>query len=135
MVAIYDKSVEYISGGSNVPEIKEFFWKWRRQHYPHTENSLDRKVPEHHSAERDRHGRPGRLRGIDGRPRDTAVGWRWKAAKDKRAAPRHCAAACRRVKLSPLGGYRGAHADGERAARWRQQTNPTGMPWQGGTGR
>ncbi len=41
-LAIYDKSVEYISGGSNVPEIKEFFWKWRRQHYPRTESSLDK---------------------------------------------------------------------------------------------
>ena len=37
-----DKSVEYISGGSNVPEIKEFFWKWRRSHYPRTESSLNR---------------------------------------------------------------------------------------------
>jgi uncharacterized protein YfaS (alpha-2-macroglobulin family) len=42
VVSIYDKSVEYISGGSNVPEIKEFFWKWRRSHYPHTESSLGR---------------------------------------------------------------------------------------------
>ena len=42
VVAIYDKSLEYISGGSNVPEIKEFFWKWRRQHHPQTECSLDR---------------------------------------------------------------------------------------------
>jgi uncharacterized protein YfaS (alpha-2-macroglobulin family) len=40
VMSIYDKSVEYISGGSNVPEIKEFFWKWRRQHYPQTESSL-----------------------------------------------------------------------------------------------
>ncbi len=40
VMTIYDKSVEYISGGSNVPEIKEFFWKWRRQHYPQTESSL-----------------------------------------------------------------------------------------------
>jgi uncharacterized protein YfaS (alpha-2-macroglobulin family) len=40
VVAIYDKSVEYISGGSNVPEIKEFFWKWRRHHQPQTENNL-----------------------------------------------------------------------------------------------
>ncbi|HEV3006074.1 MAG TPA: alpha-2-macroglobulin family protein, partial [Pirellulales bacterium] len=39
-LAIYDKSVEYISGGSNVPEIKEFFWKWRRNHYPQTESTL-----------------------------------------------------------------------------------------------
>ncbi|HEY4761793.1 MAG TPA: MG2 domain-containing protein [Thermoguttaceae bacterium] len=42
VVAIYDKSVEYISGGSNVPEIKEFFWKWRRSHYPQTESSLEK---------------------------------------------------------------------------------------------
>ncbi|MDR3110110.1 MAG: alpha-2-macroglobulin [Planctomycetaceae bacterium] len=39
-VSIYDKSVEYISGGSNVNDIKEFFWKWRRTHYPNTETSL-----------------------------------------------------------------------------------------------
>ena len=42
VVAIYDKSLEYISGGSNVPDIKAFFWKWRRQHRPQTESSLDR---------------------------------------------------------------------------------------------
>jgi hypothetical protein len=40
VVTVYDKSVEYVSGGSNVPEIKEFFWKWRRSHYPQTESSL-----------------------------------------------------------------------------------------------
>ncbi len=40
VVSVYDKSVEYISGGSNVPEIKEFFWKWRRHHYPQTQSSL-----------------------------------------------------------------------------------------------
>jgi alpha-2-macroglobulin len=42
VVAIYDKALEYISGGSNVPEIKEFFWKWRRHHSPQTESSLGR---------------------------------------------------------------------------------------------
>jgi uncharacterized protein YfaS (alpha-2-macroglobulin family) len=42
VLSIYDKSVEYISGGSNVPEIKEFFWKWRRHHSPQTESSLSR---------------------------------------------------------------------------------------------
>ncbi|MEX2092674.1 MAG: MG2 domain-containing protein, partial [Pirellulales bacterium] len=42
VLSIFDKSVEYISGGSNVPDIKEFFWKWRRQHQPHQESSLDR---------------------------------------------------------------------------------------------
>ena len=41
VVAIYDKSVEYISGGSNVPDIKEFFWKWRRHHQPQTETASD----------------------------------------------------------------------------------------------
>ena len=41
VVSIYDKSVEYISGGSNVPEIKSFFWKWRRHHQPQTETSVN----------------------------------------------------------------------------------------------
>jgi uncharacterized protein YfaS (alpha-2-macroglobulin family) len=40
VLTVYDKSVEYIAGGSNVPEIREFFWKWRRHHSPHTESSL-----------------------------------------------------------------------------------------------
>ena len=42
VVTIYDKSVEYISGGSNVPDIKEFFWKWRRRHNVNTQSSLAR---------------------------------------------------------------------------------------------
>ncbi|MHB9132173.1 MAG: alpha-2-macroglobulin family protein [Armatimonadota bacterium] len=42
VVSLYDKSVEYISGGSNVPEIKQFFWKWRRSHQPRMESSLDK---------------------------------------------------------------------------------------------
>ena len=33
-ISVYDKSVEYISGGSNVPDIREHFWKWRRSHNP-----------------------------------------------------------------------------------------------------
>ena len=40
VVTMYDKSVEYISGGSNVANIKEFFWKWRRHHHPQTESNL-----------------------------------------------------------------------------------------------
>ncbi len=52
VVSIYDKAVEYISGGSNVEEIKAFFWKWRRNHYPQTESSLDREgTPLYHSDE------------------------------------------------------------------------------------
>ena len=42
VVAIYDKAVEYISGGSNVEDIKAFFWKWRRTHYPQNETNLMR---------------------------------------------------------------------------------------------
>jgi uncharacterized protein YfaS (alpha-2-macroglobulin family) len=42
VVAIYDKALDYIAGGSNVPEIKEFFWKWRRNHNPRSETNLDR---------------------------------------------------------------------------------------------
>jgi uncharacterized protein YfaS (alpha-2-macroglobulin family) len=40
VVSVYDKSVEYISGGSNVPEVKAFFWKWRRHHNVTAEDSL-----------------------------------------------------------------------------------------------
>jgi hypothetical protein len=42
VLTMYDKSVEYISGGSNVPDIKEFFWKWRRQHRTSGQDSLSR---------------------------------------------------------------------------------------------
>jgi uncharacterized protein YfaS (alpha-2-macroglobulin family) len=40
VVTIYDKALEYIAGGSNVPEIKSFFWKWRRHHHPQTRENL-----------------------------------------------------------------------------------------------
>jgi len=39
-VTLYDKAIEYISGGSNVQEIRSFFWKWRRQHREQAENTL-----------------------------------------------------------------------------------------------
>jgi uncharacterized protein YfaS (alpha-2-macroglobulin family) len=42
VVAVYDKALEYISGGGNVPDIREFFWKWRRSHNPQSETSLSR---------------------------------------------------------------------------------------------
>ncbi|QDT64656.1 alpha-2-macroglobulin family protein [Calycomorphotria hydatis] len=41
-MTIYDQSVDYISGGTNVPEIREHFWKWRRSHQPRTEHNLNR---------------------------------------------------------------------------------------------
>jgi uncharacterized protein YfaS (alpha-2-macroglobulin family) len=40
VVTVYDKSVEYVSGGSNVGDIKSFFWKWRRRHNPGTFSNL-----------------------------------------------------------------------------------------------
>lgn len=40
VVSIYDKSVEYISGGSNIADIKKFFWEWRRHHNPSGQTSL-----------------------------------------------------------------------------------------------
>jgi uncharacterized protein YfaS (alpha-2-macroglobulin family) len=42
VISVYDRAVEYISGGSNVPEIRSFFWKWRRQHQSYLESSLER---------------------------------------------------------------------------------------------
>lgn len=42
VVSVYDKAVEYISGGSNVGDIREFFWKWRRHHHPQVEHSLSK---------------------------------------------------------------------------------------------
>ncbi len=30
VLSVYDKALDAIAGGSNVPEIKEFFWSWRR---------------------------------------------------------------------------------------------------------
>ncbi len=31
-LAVYDKALDYIAGGSNVADIRAFFWKWRRHH-------------------------------------------------------------------------------------------------------
>lgn len=42
VLTVYDKAVEYISGGSNVPEIRDAFWGWKRHHFPQTESSLGR---------------------------------------------------------------------------------------------
>ncbi len=53
VLAVYDQAVEYVSGGSNVPEIREFFWKWRRRHNPSTWSSADRgSGPLHPNGER-----------------------------------------------------------------------------------
>jgi hypothetical protein len=42
VISVYDRAVEYISGGSNVPEIRSFFWKWRRHHRLNQQSTLAR---------------------------------------------------------------------------------------------
>jgi len=42
VMTVYDRALEYISAGSNVPEIRSFFWKWRRQHHARTQSNLTR---------------------------------------------------------------------------------------------
>jgi len=41
-LTVYDRAVEYIAGGSNVPDIRTAFWKWKRNHWPDTLSSADR---------------------------------------------------------------------------------------------
>ncbi len=41
VLSAYDRAVEYISGGSNVPNIQEYFWKWKRHHDAQTIENLD----------------------------------------------------------------------------------------------
>jgi uncharacterized protein YfaS (alpha-2-macroglobulin family) len=43
VMSVYDKSLEYISGGTNIADIKEFFWKWRRRHHLRIESNLNRR--------------------------------------------------------------------------------------------
>ncbi|WP_437193024.1 alpha-2-macroglobulin family protein [Planctomicrobium sp. SH527] len=40
VVSVYDRAVEYISGGSNIEEIKSFFWGWKRLHHINKEDNL-----------------------------------------------------------------------------------------------
>ncbi len=54
VVTIYDKALEYISGGSNVGDIREFFWKWRRHHQASSEHNLARRFGPLDPGERDR---------------------------------------------------------------------------------
>ena len=42
VLAVYDRSVDYIAGGSNIPEIRAHFWKWRRRHNANAQASFDR---------------------------------------------------------------------------------------------
>jgi uncharacterized protein YfaS (alpha-2-macroglobulin family) len=42
VVAIYDKALDYIAGGAGPPDIREFFWKWRRSYSAQGETNLSR---------------------------------------------------------------------------------------------
>ncbi|MCR5164280.1 MAG: alpha-2-macroglobulin, partial [Thermoguttaceae bacterium] len=39
VLTVYDKSLEYISGGSNISDIYRHFWSWKRSHYPETRST------------------------------------------------------------------------------------------------
>ncbi|MBD3675424.1 MAG: alpha-2-macroglobulin [Planctomycetaceae bacterium] len=41
ILTVYDKSIEYISGGSNIADIRDFFWKWRRHYSRNLASSLN----------------------------------------------------------------------------------------------
>ncbi len=42
VVSVYDRSVEYISGGANVADIRSFFWSWKRHYSSLFSSSLDK---------------------------------------------------------------------------------------------
>ncbi len=44
VLAVYDRSLEQIAPDALPPDIREFFWKWRRQHYPHSVENLSNKT-------------------------------------------------------------------------------------------
>ena len=44
VLAVYDKAVEYISGGENTQKIREFFWKWKRHHTPQGTFSINKYI-------------------------------------------------------------------------------------------
>ncbi|MEO0414751.1 MAG: alpha-2-macroglobulin family protein, partial [Verrucomicrobiota bacterium] len=49
-VTVYDKSVEYISGGSNVPDILQHFWSWKR-HFHHSRWNTQTRVSSQNYAD------------------------------------------------------------------------------------
>ncbi|MDA3963214.1 MAG: alpha-2-macroglobulin, partial [Planctomycetota bacterium] len=46
VLTAYDRAIEYIAGGSNMDDIRAFFWSWRRSHHPNTQHSLARWISE-----------------------------------------------------------------------------------------
>jgi len=43
VVSVYDKALDTIAGGGNVPDIRVFFWKWRRNHSAQHDTNIDRR--------------------------------------------------------------------------------------------
>ena len=44
ILAVYDRSLEQIAPDALPPDIREFFWKWRRQHFPQSFENLSREM-------------------------------------------------------------------------------------------
>ncbi len=44
LVSVYDRSLEQIAGDALPGDIREFFWKWRRQHYSMFGHTLGRPI-------------------------------------------------------------------------------------------
>ncbi len=44
VLAVYDRSLEQIAPDAMPPDIREFFWKWRRNHHPQSQENLSRKT-------------------------------------------------------------------------------------------
>jgi uncharacterized protein YfaS (alpha-2-macroglobulin family) len=42
VATVYEAQADEVAGGSNVPNIKEFFWNWQRSHGPATDSTLFR---------------------------------------------------------------------------------------------
>lgn len=42
VLSVYDEALEYISGGTNVGDMRKNFWGWKRSHQPASEHNLDR---------------------------------------------------------------------------------------------
>ncbi len=104
VLAVYDKAVESISGGSNVPDIKEFFCHWEHWYDSRTRSSLDLwfdnllKPNEVGMQElggfregSEEHGRvfagtpPAKSRRTDGPP--DVIGWRWSYPSSEATSP------------------------------------------------
>jgi uncharacterized protein YfaS (alpha-2-macroglobulin family) len=99
-LTMYDKSLEYISGGSNVGEIKEFFWKWRRSHNASTETSAARYFEQLFKSDE----RPMQLLGAFGDLVEVELSSRRAGAKDMRDIKRKGGARMMSLGMGGAGG-------------------------------